>query len=482
MKIKNVSQLLFAVVLIGLGILGLVKGDFAPGWQPVPASMPGRQLLAYLCALICIACGLGVLWRRTAALAARVLFAWLLAWLLLLRLPWLLVSFTVDIWWSASSTAIVTATTWVLYISLASDWDKQGDGRTYRPGSSAVITPFITFQASSMAVWISVDRSNNRVSLGQGYMMKCNEVAWLQLEDRSKGARLPGTASAHTPVWEVQQVVFDSKVAFYDDREPRVNLMPVVVNVAPVVVGRDAITLENIAHSDCVPASELPDASQVLWGTVSGERIRVSDSDAAAINYSLDTPGKTLYEIVERKRRQSEFGDPHMVYVRVTIGPPLGDSPGSPFVMEIWPVGCYSPVHNHGGTVAVIKVLHGSILSRWYNPLADKDNPEPVSFAEQTFDAGGVTWLTPEMYQTHQLRNPRSDTACVTIQSYRYLTDDDVHYEYFDYVGPKGGELKHFTPDSDITYTELIERVRKEYAEARVTERSVPGTRLHAPR
>jgi len=367
-------------------------------------------------------------------------------------------------------------------IALASDWDKQGNGRTHRPGASAAITPFITFQASSMSVWISVDRSNNRVSLGQGYMMKCNEVAWLQLEDRSKGARLPGTASAHTPVWEVQHVVFDSKVAFYDDREPRVNLMPVVVNVAPVVVGRDAITLENIAHSDCVPASELPDASQVLWGTVSGERIRVSDSDAAAINYSLDTPGKTLYEIVDRKRKQSEFGDPHMVYVRVTIGPPLGDSPGSPFVMEIWPVGCYSPVHNHGGTVAVIKVLHGSILSRWYNPLADKDNPEPVSFAEQTFDAGGVTWLTPEMYQTHQLRNPRSDTACVTIQSYRYLGDDDVHYEYFDYVGPKGGELKHFTPDSDITYTELIERVRKEYAEARVTARSVPGTRLHAPR
>ena len=128
MKIKNVSQLVFVVVLIGWGILGLVKGDFAPGWQPVPASMPGRQLLAYLCALICIACGLGVLWRRTAALAARVLFAWLLAWLLLLRLPWLLVSFTVDIWWSASSTAIVTATTWVLYISLASDWDKQRFG------------------------------------------------------------------------------------------------------------------------------------------------------------------------------------------------------------------------------------------------------------------------------------------------------------------------------------------------------------------
>ena len=122
------SHIIFAVVLIGWGVLGLMKGDFAPGWQPVPASMPGRQALAYLCAAVCIACGLGLLWQRTAALAARVLFAWLSAFLVLLRLPWLIVSFGVDTWWSASSTAVITATAWVLYISLANDWDRRRFG------------------------------------------------------------------------------------------------------------------------------------------------------------------------------------------------------------------------------------------------------------------------------------------------------------------------------------------------------------------
>src|SRR5678815_2612370 len=115
MRISRVSHTFFALVLSGLGILGLVKGDFAPGWQPVPVSMPGRQALAYLCSLVCIACGVGILWSRTAALAAHVLFVWLLLWLLLLRVPWMIVSFSVDHWWSACSTAVITATAWVLY-------------------------------------------------------------------------------------------------------------------------------------------------------------------------------------------------------------------------------------------------------------------------------------------------------------------------------------------------------------------------------
>jgi uncharacterized membrane protein len=128
MKVKTVSQAVFALILIGVGILGLLKGDFAPGWQPVPESMPARQALAYVCAFICIACGGGLLWSRTAAMAARPLFGWLLLWLLLLRVPWMIVSFSVDHWWAACSTAVITAAAWVLYSWLATDWDRQRFG------------------------------------------------------------------------------------------------------------------------------------------------------------------------------------------------------------------------------------------------------------------------------------------------------------------------------------------------------------------
>ncbi|MGD0505569.1 MAG: hypothetical protein ABSD02_22835 [Steroidobacteraceae bacterium] len=48
----------------------------------MPKDLPARAVLAYLCAFICLACGMGLFWRRTAAAAARVLFAYLLLWLL----------------------------------------------------------------------------------------------------------------------------------------------------------------------------------------------------------------------------------------------------------------------------------------------------------------------------------------------------------------------------------------------------------------
>jgi hypothetical protein len=37
----------FAIAMIGLGVLALVYGDFAMVWQPVPAGLPGRTMLAY---------------------------------------------------------------------------------------------------------------------------------------------------------------------------------------------------------------------------------------------------------------------------------------------------------------------------------------------------------------------------------------------------------------------------------------------------
>jgi uncharacterized membrane protein len=125
MRIASVGHASFAATLIGVGLLGLIKGDFTSVWDPVPKGMPAREALVYLCALISLACGSGLLWQRTATLAARVLFAYLLLWLLLLRVPSLFVSFDVGSWWSACKTAAFLAAAWVLYVWFAADWDKQ---------------------------------------------------------------------------------------------------------------------------------------------------------------------------------------------------------------------------------------------------------------------------------------------------------------------------------------------------------------------
>jgi uncharacterized membrane protein len=111
--------------MIGIGILGLIKGDYAVVWQPVPKSVPA---LVYVCCLISLACGIGLLWQRTAALAARVLLACLLFWLLVLRVPGIFVSPTVEFWWAACKTAAMAAAAWVLYAWFATDWDRQRFG------------------------------------------------------------------------------------------------------------------------------------------------------------------------------------------------------------------------------------------------------------------------------------------------------------------------------------------------------------------
>src|SRR5207237_2989414 len=114
-RIASMGHAAFAATLIALGILGLIKRDFAPVWQPVPEGVPARAVLIYLCALIPLASGVGLLWQRTAAAAARVLLAYLLLWSLLLRLPQIVISFTVDVWWAICKTAVMVAAAWVLY-------------------------------------------------------------------------------------------------------------------------------------------------------------------------------------------------------------------------------------------------------------------------------------------------------------------------------------------------------------------------------
>jgi len=125
LRIASPGHAVFAVTLIALGILGLIKGDFNAIWQPVPKNFPAREVLAYLCAIISFASGLGLLWNRTTAVASRILFIYSLAWLLLLRVPHIFLAPNVETTWAGAKTAVMVAAAWVLYIWFAGDRDRQ---------------------------------------------------------------------------------------------------------------------------------------------------------------------------------------------------------------------------------------------------------------------------------------------------------------------------------------------------------------------
>lgn len=125
MRIVRASHAAFAAVMIAFGILGLIRGDLTVLWEPVPTAVPAHEALVYLCAVVSLACGVGLLWRRTAALAARVLLAFFVLWLLVWRIPGLFRLSLVEGTWSCGKTLVMTAAAWVVFVWLAADWDRR---------------------------------------------------------------------------------------------------------------------------------------------------------------------------------------------------------------------------------------------------------------------------------------------------------------------------------------------------------------------
>jgi uncharacterized membrane protein len=123
-RVASVGHAFFAITMIALGIFGLIQGNFTPTWAGVPKSMPLREVLAYLCAFVSLVTGIGLLWQRTAVIAARVLVIYFLVWMLLFRVPNIFRAPTALVtWWAIGDTAVMTAGAWVLYAWFVGEQD-----------------------------------------------------------------------------------------------------------------------------------------------------------------------------------------------------------------------------------------------------------------------------------------------------------------------------------------------------------------------
>ena len=245
---------------------------------------------------------------------------------------------------------------------------------------------------------------------------------------------------------------------------------PLVLNWSHLVLDSNKVSLFDLDQNDYIFSASLPPACQELYANVAraesidldwlptNGQLRLTD----AIRYSINTEGKILYN--KLKEKATKFGtkpNTHETYLRVTLGSYRGNSPGVPYVLEIWPYKHYSPIHSHGNAYAIIKVLHGSINVHVHNKKVRKHDQEPLK--KVTISKGDVTWISPNWYQTHRLINDTSGDYCATIQCYQYGDEDQCHCPYFKYVSDEN-QIENFFPNSDFQFTYFREKLLEEYS------------------
>lgn len=151
MRINSVGHAVFALTLIAIGIVGLVWGGFTAA---LPKYIPAHEAVAYLRAFITLVCGLGLVWRRTATIAARVLLVYLLLWMVLLNGSIIMLAPLVEVsYQNWGETAVIVAAAWVLYAWFAADWDRQHLG--FAVGDSGLHIARVIYACAMFAFGLS---------------------------------------------------------------------------------------------------------------------------------------------------------------------------------------------------------------------------------------------------------------------------------------------------------------------------------------
>ena len=269
--------------------------------------------------------------------------------------------------------------------------------------------------------WLSYDRDNMVVKYGKGYAM---EQTTLLTYDFSEGVTNAKQLSQTRDQWSLffsichpdrtgetimlyrtrSDIEENNKNALFHccsfiHMEPiiAVRKHPLITNLPPKVLDAAHATLENIDKGKYTLSSSLPHPCKSLYDTVRNMKLdpamEAGESDVSvidAIRFSINTKGCRLHELLQTKN-----------YLRITMGTGHGDSPGIAYVLEIWPPGARSPIHNHGAACGIVKIIHGKIQNCVFNKVESKvcvseRNFRPTELMKIDGYKDDVFWLSRE--------------------------------------------------------------------------------------
>lgn len=295
--------------------------------------------------------------------------------------------------------------------------------------------------------WFSLDSQNQRLYFGVGEPRLESFKYFYQLKQGDKKF-----------LESLELIIFENIELIKILKDPITRHLPLVVK------DTNELSMNDIAQGTFMPKANLSLIGQRLYDCIAGKNFILDTSDfpdfSKAIEHSIATPGLWCNTTLKNKSTEFNKDKPNIkeTYLRITLGENNGESPGIPYVMEIWPIGHYSPVHSHSSADAIIRVLHGSIHVKLF-PYLGTEEP----FASHDFKKDEITWISPTLNQIHQLKNLNSNIeTCITIQCYTYSGKDKVHYDYFNYID-NNGETQQYEPDSDMDFVKFKELMKKEW-------------------
>lgn len=104
-----IGRRVYGLSAVALGIPGLVTGNFAAMGLPVPAHIPGYQVLAWASAVLLILAGLALNVERMAAIASLVVAGFFALCVLTLQAPNAVTAFTIWVTWEGIAEGMVMA-------------------------------------------------------------------------------------------------------------------------------------------------------------------------------------------------------------------------------------------------------------------------------------------------------------------------------------------------------------------------------------
>ncbi|KAF3906734.1 hypothetical protein AA313_de0202059 [Arthrobotrys entomopaga] len=300
--------------------------------------------------------------------------------------------------------------------------------------------------------WLSVDRSNGMLRYGKHYTCKA-----LTLMEVSFDPQPDLWLDKLGPV-EIDDGSMSSQV--------KISRLPVIVDLPPTVVTSEEVSLHDLSLSRVTTWANLPEACQKLYHNVAGKKVALESSNfeklADAIHQSVTTEGYWGHSKLRSKCKNPDDPEEFQYkYLRITIGSHTGNSPGIPYVIEVWPPKHKSPIHDHGDACAVIRVLSGAIQCTWYDAVISKTEPT-VLCTPVLLQKGEITWLGDSQYQVHALENTQKQT-CVTLQCYAFTDDNNLHVEKFFFIDATSKDKAPFTPNSDCTFEDFYTYMKWEW-------------------